>query len=519
MMSKQCVVAMLLLAHGAFAQQAGKAKEEEHLPLTLSECTHEGCVAQSTSVTLDGNWRWTHKTDGYQNCYTGSSWDKTACDTPGDCAKNCALEGVPTADWQNTYGATSDGAALSLGYKTGNNIGSRTYLLENTTHYRMFKLLNREFTFDVDVSKVPCGINGALYFSEMLADGGSGEFTGDNAGAKYGTGYCDAQCPHDVKFINGESNTLDWDSTSATGKYGSCCAEMDIWEANSQATAYTAHPCSLDGPKRCENEEDCGGSGFCDEPGCDLNTYRFGAKTFFGKGPGFAVDTSKPFTIVTQFITKDGTDTGELIDIQRKYVQDGKVIETPKLNVNGKEYSSLTTDFCSAQKKETGDKDEFGLRGGLKQMGKALGRGMVLVMSIWDDTKTNMLWLDSTFPVGASGPGALRGPCAPSTGEPAATRAKYPNSLVKYMNIKIGSIGSTTKFPPAPPTPPSPPPTPPSPTPPSPPLSAGQCCFGAAGAACGEMSSCQGGWCGQNQAQCEGNCNGKWCPKEHEVIV
>ena len=28
-------------------------------------------------------------------------------------------------------------------------------------------MANKEFTFDVDVSKLPCGINGALYFSQM----------------------------------------------------------------------------------------------------------------------------------------------------------------------------------------------------------------------------------------------------------------------------------------------------------------------------------------------------------------
>lgn len=54
----------------------------------------------------------------------------------------------------------------------------------------MFKLLNKEFTFDVDVSNLPCGLNGALYFVEMNETGDMG---GDNkAGAKYGTGYCDA---------------------------------------------------------------------------------------------------------------------------------------------------------------------------------------------------------------------------------------------------------------------------------------------------------------------------------------
>ena len=41
----------------------------------------------------------------------------------------------------------------------------------------------------------------------MPADGGSSEFPTNKAGAAYGTGYCDAQCPHDLKFIDGEANT------------------------------------------------------------------------------------------------------------------------------------------------------------------------------------------------------------------------------------------------------------------------------------------------------------------------
>ena len=39
----------------------------------------------------------------------------------------------------------------------------------------MFYLKNREFTFDVDVSELPCGLNGALYFVEMDEDGGMGK--------------------------------------------------------------------------------------------------------------------------------------------------------------------------------------------------------------------------------------------------------------------------------------------------------------------------------------------------------
>ena len=36
----------------------------------------------------------------------------------------------------------------------------------------MFKLLNQEFSFEVDASNLPCGLNGALYFVAMDADGG-----------------------------------------------------------------------------------------------------------------------------------------------------------------------------------------------------------------------------------------------------------------------------------------------------------------------------------------------------------
>merc|ERR1719211_170342 len=57
----------------------------------------------------------------------------------------------------------------------------------------MFYLPNKEFTFDVDVSNLPCGLNGALYFVEM--DEAGGKYPTNTAGASYGTGYCDAQCP------------------------------------------------------------------------------------------------------------------------------------------------------------------------------------------------------------------------------------------------------------------------------------------------------------------------------------
>lgn len=76
-----------------------------------------------------------------------------------------------------TYGVTTSGSALTLKFVTQSaqkNVGSRLYLMApgSTTEYQQFKLINQEFTFDVDVSQLPCGLNGAVYFSQMDADGG-----------------------------------------------------------------------------------------------------------------------------------------------------------------------------------------------------------------------------------------------------------------------------------------------------------------------------------------------------------
>ena len=50
---------------------------------------------------------------------------------------------------------------------------------------------HREFTFDVDVSQLPCGLNGALYFVEMDEDGGKGRFPTNKVGLVY---FCVCRC-------------------------------------------------------------------------------------------------------------------------------------------------------------------------------------------------------------------------------------------------------------------------------------------------------------------------------------
>jgi len=396
------------------------------------------------------------------NCYDGNLWDDELCPDAETCTENCVLEGVDSADWRDTYGVKSDGKGLTLSFVTqgpySTNIGSRMYLLApGGDEYQIFKLKNKEFTFDVDVSELPCGLNGALYFVEMDYDGGMENYPTNTAGAAYGTGYCDAQCPHDMKFISGETNCEDWepsdnDANAGKGYYGSCCVEMDIWESNSVATAYTPHPCDTVGQYRCEGTE-CGDNwsderydGICDKDGCDFNSWRLGDQTFFGPGKDFVVNTDNPITVVTQFITSDGTDAGDLVEIRRLYLQDGNIIDNSFTNMDGIDsVDSITQEFCDQTKVAFGDVDDHAEHGGLKTMGESLDRGQVLVMSMWDDHDANMLWLDSNYPLDKdpSEPGVNRGPCPEDSGTPEDMESNYPDATVKYFNVKFGDIGST----------------------------------------------------------------------------
>merc|ERR1712198_135137 len=172
------------------------------------------------------------------------------------------------------------------------------------------------------------------------------------------------------------------------------------------------------------------------------------------------VDSSKPMTVVTQFVTNDGTDNGELVEMRRLYVQDGKVIENSISNWPGMQpWDSISGPMCEEQKAVFDDPDDHSKKGGLKAMGDSMDRGHVLVMSLWDDHDVNMLWLDSDYPLDKdpSDPGVSRGSCSRDSGDPTDMEANHGSATVKYFNIKIGPLGST--FPgdaptnePAPPT-------------------------------------------------------------------
>jgi len=243
-----------------------------------------------------------------------------------------------------------------------------------------------------------------------------------------------------------------------------------------------------------------------------------GAHKFYGPGEEFAVNTLKPFTIVTQFHTTDGTDNGDLAEIRRFYVQDGKRIENSKATLPGLNAQSLLSDAaCALDKYVFGEEDTTEKFGGMKQMGKAIRKGMTLVLSLWDDGASKMHWLDSIDGADPTQPGALRGPCSPEKGDPSYVRSHHADAYVDYFNFKYGAIGSTTnasassrpRVPRWQRKPQHKQPAPQTPAPKPAGNAEGKCCWGGCGGTCAKA----GTWCAEKD-HCANECGGEWCPTE-----
>ncbi len=211
-----------LLFAAAAAQQIGAAVPEVHPKLPTLFCTTAGgCVQRQTSLVTDALSRSLHVVGNPAvPCSVGN---KTQCPDATTCSKNCALEGVDYGQ----MGVSTNGNAvtLSLFSRNANGTGLKTlsprlYLVaEDDKNYELFQLVNKELTYDVDVSKVGCGVNGALYLSEMDVSGSRN--AANPAGAQYGTGYCDAQCPRST-FINGivrSCSPFSWPLTSGADSH------------------------------------------------------------------------------------------------------------------------------------------------------------------------------------------------------------------------------------------------------------------------------------------------------------
>ena len=210
----------------------------------------------------------------------------------------------------------------------------------------------------MDISTAGCGCNGAFYAVAMpgiaangsYAPGGSGDF------------YCDA---NDVG--------------------GSWCTEIDLIEANTAAMAATPHACA--------SPDASGHVAKCDGGGCSLGTKNNG--TLFGPGAGFAIDTRRPFAVVTSFP----------IDAQGHLAAVDTRVEQGQASF----LLSHTPAGCGTHWSDT--------------LTAPLAAGMVPVFSLWGDTKSgsDMTWLDVP-------------PCSAATGCGGA------GSVALFSNFSITSL-------------------------------------------------------------------------------
>jgi cellulose 1,4-beta-cellobiosidase len=324
-------------------------------------------------ATLDANWRWVHFQDGYQNCFD-STW---LCTDTVDCER-CVLEGVSTEQYKDTYGIQAIDNGLQLQFVTRSNVGSRLYLVDDATgEYFRFVPLNTRVSFDLDLRAVPCAVNAAVYLVNISTSAPL---------SALGVGYGDAQCPTDIKYAT-KDGTINLRQTP------SCAQEIDLTEANSEAMAWTLHPCR---------------GGVCDKPGADMNSYRQGFLDFYG--PGKTLDTTQPFTVVTEFRENSMT---------RYYIQKGQRLDHPAGPMTYASVSNWTQGF--------GEQSDFQTLGGFSMFS---AEEYVFVISLWDDTVTNMQWLDG---VTGSGLGSVRGPC----GGAENPRNTAPDAHYTFSNLVI----------------------------------------------------------------------------------
>jgi cellulose 1,4-beta-cellobiosidase len=138
------------------------------------------------------------------------------------------------------------------------------------------------------------------------------------------------------------------------------------------------------------------------------------------------MDTSKKLTVVTQFISDNGSQNETLKEVKRLYLQNGKVLETIATIQNGKLYKAIENDSC--MNGSVGD-DAYMRLGGYTVFTKSLRMGAVLTMSLWTDE--SMRWFDE-----------IDGSPCTSPGGKDAVIAKNKNSFVEFSNNQYGDINS-----------------------------------------------------------------------------
>ena len=147
--------------------------------------------------------------------------------------------------------------------------------------YFDFPLLDHRLQYTVDLSKVGCSCNAALYFLKM-------------------PGYDASQQPDPSDWKN-----YYCDADQVAGEF---CPDMDVAEANRYTMASTAHKCDKPEGKHYSN---------CDKVGCGTNMYDT-SPTAMCPEEKCTINTQKPYTHQIDFI--QGEQDGKLSEIKNTFL-------------------------------------------------------------------------------------------------------------------------------------------------------------------------------------------------------
>jgi len=185
-----------------------------------------------------------------------------------DCGGKAAVGGLAgPAAWKGG-GLNITGAKVEVSHNAGVSLVSSDNACEdwNPDGFKVLHLLGKTVSYKLDLSKVGCGCNVALYLIEYPAKDWSGNPS--KGSCDYSPYYCDAN--------------------QVCGQW---CPEIDIMEANNHAFQSTPHKC--DAPTKEGHYSNC------DRGGCGKNTKDIQGS--YGPGPQYTIDTRSPFEVHTSF--------------------------------------------------------------------------------------------------------------------------------------------------------------------------------------------------------------------------
>mmetsp|Transcript_107915 Transcript_107915/g.315523 ORF Transcript_107915/g.315523 Transcript_107915/m.315523 type:complete len:675 (-) Transcript_107915:15-2039(-) len=252
------------------------------------------------------------------------------------CTGEIDIDGLGSSYLMGDRGSLAD-SRLTLRHNSGFSVTKTCQSTKDWDPFSFtpFQLLGKTLSFTVDLSRVGCGCNVALYLVQSLPRDITGEpGKGSCAWSPY---YCDAN-----KVCN------------------QFCPELDIMEANNHVFVATAH--------RCDKPSPAGHYAGCDPDGCRRNTHKMGGDAY-GPGAKYKIDTSRPFEVRAMFHGSG-----------------------PKQGDIGASFTGMTIRLLQGGNEVV--LDFSGCRQYLGELASVMAQGMTMRLTYWGGAASTMEWLD-----------------------------------------------------------------------------------------------------------------------------